>query len=96
MDQQDKRKKIKRSIKFDDDMFGLYLDIQIPGEDWRRIRPEEARRAGRADPSLRSGPLELSGEMIAGTARGIAAGVGEPSTEHASGSNAVRIGGRPS
>ena len=46
------------------------LDVQVPGEDWRRIRPEQARAAKRSDPSLRSGPLELSSDMISDTIHG--------------------------
>ena len=60
---------MKRSIKFDDDICGLFLDVQIPGQDWRRIRPDQARAARLTDPSLSTGPLELSGEMIAGSVR---------------------------
>ena len=56
---------MKRSIKFDDESLGLYLDVQIPGQDWRRIRPDQARAAREADPSIRSGPPELSSNMIA-------------------------------
>ena len=55
---------MKRSVKFDDELLGLYLDVQIPGQDWRRIRPSQARAARDADPSIRSGPLELSSNMI--------------------------------
>lgn len=32
----------KRSIKFDDDVQGLMLDIQLPGQNWQRIRPAQA------------------------------------------------------
>ena len=61
---------LKRSVKFDDEHLGLILDIQIPGQDWRRIRPDQARAAGAANPALiRSGPQELSGNMIANTIR---------------------------
>ena len=60
---------MKRSVKFDDDCLGLYLDVQIPGQDWRRIRPAQARAARDAEPSLRSGPLELSPGMIADATR---------------------------
>ena len=58
---------MKRSIKYDDDTNGMFLDVQIPGLEWRRIRPDQARAARLSDPSLNTGPLELSGEMIAGT-----------------------------
>ena len=58
---------MKRSIKFDDENHGLVLDIQVPGQDWRRIRPDQARVAKKSDPRLRSGPLEMTSDMIAGT-----------------------------
>ena len=61
---------MKRSIKFDDENYSLMLDIQLPGLEWRRIRPHQARAARRADPSLQSGPSELSLDMIAGAVRG--------------------------
>ena len=61
---------LKRSVKFDDECLGLVLDVQVPGQDWSRIRPDQARAARDVDPALRTGPLELSGEMIAGTIRG--------------------------
>ena len=61
---------MKRSVKFEDDCYGIMLDIQLPGQDWRRVRPAQARAARRADPSLQSGPLELSVDMIAGAVRG--------------------------
>ena len=60
---------MKRSIKFDDANLGLLLDVQLPGQDWQRIRPEQARLAGQSDPSLRVGPLEMSSDMIAGTVK---------------------------
>ena len=65
---------MKRSVKFDDDCYGLMLDVLIPGEDWRRIRPDQARQARQAVPSLRSGPLELTNDIIAGVVQG-----GQPS-----------------
>ena len=60
---------MKRSVKFDDSCHGLILDVQMPDEDWQRIRPDQARQAGKSDPSLRAGPREMSGDMIAGAAR---------------------------
>ena len=89
---------IKRSIKFDDDNFSLMLDIQLPGQEWRRIRPEQAREARRSDPSLNSGPLEMTSDMISGTLR-TAGGDGSTTSQpapSASGSNATPLGRRPS
>ena len=67
---------MKRSVKFDDEIHGLFLDVQIQGQEWRRIRPDQARAARASDPSLNTGPVELSGEMIAGAIRQPAAGTG--------------------
>ena len=85
---------MKRSIKFDDSNLGMILDIQMVGQDWQRIRPDEARSAGRSDPALRSGPLELSGEMIAGVVRTAGQSSGRGS-QVASGSNATPLGPGP-
>ena len=38
-------KDMKRSVKFDDETYGMMLDIQMPGQDWRRVRPAQARAA---------------------------------------------------
>lgn len=50
---------IRRSIKFDDSSFDLIMDVKI-GEEWKRIRPEEARLSLQANPHLRRGPEEMS------------------------------------
>ena len=94
-------KTMKRSVKFDDDRYGLMLDIQLPGQDWRRIRPDQARAARSVDPSLQTGPSALSLDMIAG-ALGTTSDSGPPPTpddpgttnNSASGSNAVPLGRR--
>ena len=75
---------MKRSVKFDDELLGLYLDIQLPGQDWRRIRPDQARAARQTEPALRSGPAELSCEMIAGAIRTSAAGGSSSTNESGS------------
>ena len=36
---------MKRSVKFDDASLGVYLDVQLPGQEWRRVRPAQARSA---------------------------------------------------
>ena len=84
-------KDMKRSVKFDDDTYGLMLDIQFPGQEWRRIRPDQARAARSVDPSLQTGPRELSIDMIAGAIRGDTDRSGDST---ASGSNAVPLGAR--
>ena len=55
---------MKRSVKFEDEEMGLVLDVQMPGEEWRRIRPSQARAARESDPTLRSGPLDFSSDML--------------------------------
>ena len=90
-------KSMKRGIKFDEENFGVMLDIQLPGQDWSRIRPDQAREAGRSDPSLRSGPLVMSGDMIASAIRGgqDQESSGSSSIQSLSGSNAEPLGRRP-
>ena len=100
---------MKRSIKFDDERYGIMLDIQLPDQEWRRIRPDQARDARRMEPSLREGPLELSGDMIAGVVRSSNPSVGGDNSSNsasdsvvdptamgtaASGSNATPLGRR--
>ena len=79
---------MKRSMKFDDEHHGLMLDIQAsPGDDWQRIRADQARLARKSDPLLRSGPAEISVDSIADLVRA------QPSTSSvASGSNATPLG----
>ena len=88
---------IKRSIKFDDENLGLILDVQIPGKDWTRIRPNQARAAKRSDPLLRSGPAKLSSEMITEAIR-LDSTTANPSVSLGSdltGSNMTPLGQRP-
>ena len=56
---------MKKSVKFDDECMGLYLDVQLPSKDWRRIRPDPARQARDVNLTLRVGPQELSFDKIA-------------------------------
>ena len=92
-------KEVKRSVKFEDDTYGLMLDIQLPGQEWRRVRPEQARQARRADPLVHSGPLDMTQDMIAGAVRGdsMSSDWSGPSNSSgsssaASGSNSVPLG----
>ena len=73
---------MKRSVKFDDDRLSLMLDIQLPGQDWRRIRPDQARAARAVDPRLRTGPAELTSDMISGA-------IGQEGASPLTGANAV-------
>ena len=45
-------KEIKCSVKFDDENYGIMLDVQLPGQDWNQIRPDQARLARVSDLSL--------------------------------------------
>ena len=65
---------LKRNIKFDKDNFGLYIDIQtVPDGDWRRVRPDQARKAA-AGHALNNGSRELEAEDLRGL-------LGEPDQE---------------
>ena len=81
---------MKRSVKFDDDCLGLYLDIQLPGQDWRRIRPDQARAARETDPGLRVGPKELTPSMIS-NAIGAAGQGPSPGQAPLTGANATPV-----
>ena len=54
---------VRRSIKFDDSAFSLFMDVKV-GDDWKRIFPEEARFSLLANPHLKRGPEELSHDDI--------------------------------
>ena len=92
---------MKRSLKFDDESLGLVLDVQLPDQDWTRIRPDQARLARQTEPSLRSGPRELTSSNIAGYVRReqqsdpTSHTAGSPPGS-ASGSNATPLGRRGS
>ena len=77
---------MKRSVKFDDDRLGLYLDVQLEDKEWRRIRPDQARAARDSDPSLRDGPRELSSSMISTAMKNT-----QPARPPLSGANATPI-----
>ena len=87
-------KNMKRSLKFDDANLGLILDIQLQGEEWKRVRPDQARQASQSNPALRSGPLELSVDMIAGVVQPKGGDSSGPSTSAGTGSNATPLGSR--
>ena len=50
---------VRRSIKFDDTILDLEMDVKI-GDDWKRIRPEEAKKTLESNPHIRRGPSEMS------------------------------------
>ena len=55
---------MKRNVKFDEDDLGLYMDIQLRSDrQWKRVKPEQARKA-LASSGRRSGPAEMeAGEL---------------------------------
>ena len=87
---------MKRSLKFDDESLGLVLDVQLPGEEWTRFRPDQARLARQNEPALRSGPRELSVDRSAGFVRSMVAPTlaAGPPPGAASGSDATPLGRR--
>lgn len=56
---------VRRSVKFDDSALDLMMDVKL-GEDWKRIRPSEARVALLNNPKLRRGPEEMTSEDLSG------------------------------
>ena len=50
---------MKRSVKFDDDRLGLMVDVNLVGDDWKRIRPDQAKAVKRDEPSLWTEPCLL-------------------------------------
>lgn len=56
---------VRRSVKFDDSAMDLMMDVKL-GEEWKRIRPAEARIALLNNPKMRRGPEEMSGEDLSG------------------------------
>ena len=53
-------KDLRRNVKFDEESFGLFMDIQTEREGpWRRIRPAAARKALESRPRQNAGPADL-------------------------------------
>ena len=56
---------LRRNVKFDEETAGLFLDMQLKKDgSWKRVRPEEARKAvqGKANSE---GPAEVeAGELL--------------------------------
>ena len=58
-----KHPSLKRSIKFDEDNLNLMMDMQTgQGEDWKRIRPSQAKKAAR--PRESRGPKEIDEDEL--------------------------------
>ena len=54
---------VRRSVKFDDSAMDLMMDVKL-GDEWKRIRPDEARATLKANPGLRRGPEEMSSQDL--------------------------------
>ena len=50
---------IKRAVKYNDAEMDLIMDVKV-GEEWRRIRPAEARASLQNNPKIKRGPEEMS------------------------------------
>ena len=63
-DLKSKHHDLKKNIKFDKTDLGLFMDVQIkPGDHWRRIKPEQAKKMSR---SREQEPKGLNDSDIAG------------------------------
>ena len=56
---------IRRSVKFDDVAMDLVMDVKI-GDEWKRIKPAEARATVEKNPHLKRGPSELNSDDLSG------------------------------
>ena len=66
-DMKKKNPDLKRNVKFDEDDLGLFMDVQMRKDGpWRRIKPEQARRAIETSGSRRNGPDNMQADEIAG------------------------------
>ena len=66
-DMKKKNPDLKRNVKFDEDDLGLFMDVQMQRDGpWRRIKPEQARRALEVSGSRRNGPDNMHADEIAG------------------------------
>ena len=54
---------VRRAVKFDDAALDLMMDVKL-GDEWKRIRPAEARVAVQNNPKIRRGPEEMTGEDL--------------------------------
>ena len=54
---------IRRAVKFDDGVMDLVMDVKL-GEEWKRIRPAEARKTIEENPHIKNGPEEISSETL--------------------------------
>ena len=62
-----KHPQLKRSVKFDEEALGMYMDIQMRTDgNWSRIKPEQAKTAMNNDPQhVADGPAEMeAGDIV--------------------------------
>ena len=61
-----KHSDLKRNVKFDESDLGLFMDIQLTRDgSWKRVKPEQARKAAAASGVKRNGgPDELAAEEL--------------------------------
>ena len=58
---------LKRNVKFDENDFGLFMDLQLERDrHWKRVKPEQARKALAAAGDKRGGPAELEADELTG------------------------------
>ena len=54
---------VRRAVKFDDSALDLMMDVKL-NEEWKRIKPAEARAALQENPKLRRGPEEMTSKDL--------------------------------
>ena len=54
---------IKRAINYDDSAMDLIIDIKV-GDEWRRIRPDEARETLEKNPHIKRCPTEINSDGL--------------------------------
>ena len=64
---------VRRSVKFDDEKFSLFLEAKIGGE-WRRIFPAEAKKLSKSIPEISRGPRSIAGGELAALLKGDGSG----------------------
>ena len=56
---------LKCNVKFDEDNYGLFMDVQIVKDGpWRRVKPDQARQA--AGKMITNGPTEMDASELTG------------------------------
>ena len=54
-------------MKFDEDDLGLYMDLQLKREgDWKRVKPDQAKKALITAGDKRRGPSDLEADELTG------------------------------